>query len=570
MIKRMSKATSLLVAAAAVVSLIPATGVNAAERLATKEGTIESAIAFDGGYIFDGYKSSDDETGIYYNSGNKDKQLEDVDSIVGAYGTKYAVVADGNDEYLVDLSNGSILEDETRDDIKDTLASKLKSAFNRVDRYTKIDNSDDIELNEITEGQFGQTWYEYAITTSGAATADFHGYVNDAGKYIDTDVTANMYVLNPTTNKVTKIEEFAKLDTTSKIRVDLINTGNDKPLTIAEDSEYIYRIVKVNVTIDTAAAVEKTYLQKISKAQGEQKDEAYLPKTVASYEITDAFESGDADKAATTLTNDDLTDLNKFEFRVINGVVYATEVSGDNKKVTVTTFKLKKDKVAVNLGTTKLDTYLVEQDVQEDQDIMSTGQAGSAVSIDVDGNTWALNKGVIYKFDGSDYVAVYNVDRAMDTLEVYNAGSLLAWEDGEDVYATVEKATETPVDPTPVVTGWVKNADGTWSFNKADGTKSTGWVKDGSTWYFLNANGIMQTGWVKDGSSWYFLNASGAMKTGWVKDGANWYYLKASGAMATGWVNDNGTWYYLNGSGAMLSNTTVNGYKLGASGAWVK
>ena len=40
--------------------------------------------------------------------------------------------------------------------------------------------------------------------------------------------------------------------------------------------------------------------------------------------------------------------------------------------------------------------------------------------------------------------------------------------------------------------------------------------------------------------------------------------------MATGWVNDNGTWYYLNGSGAMLSNTVVDGYKLGASGAWVK
>ena len=32
------------------------------------------------------------------------------------------------------------------------------------------------------------------------------------------------------------------------------------------------------------------------------------------------------------------------------------------------------------------------------------------------------------------------------------------------------------------------------------------------------------------------------------------------------WLNDNGTWYYLNASGAMLANTTVDGYKLGASG----
>jgi len=40
--------------------------------------------------------------------------------------------------------------------------------------------------------------------------------------------------------------------------------------------------------------------------------------------------------------------------------------------------------------------------------------------------------------------------------------------------------------------------------------------------------------------------------------------------MKTGWLNDNGTWYYLNTSGAMLANTTVDGYKLSASGAWVK
>ena len=74
----------------------------------------------------------------------------------------------------------------------------------------------------------------------------------------------------------------------------------------------------------------------------------------------------------------------------------------------------------------------------------------------------------------------------------------------------------------------------------------------------------------KMNGTWYFLNGSGAMKTGWVQDGSTWYYLQSSGAMKTGWLNDNGTWYYLNASGAMLANTTVDGYKLGASGAWVK
>ena len=60
------------------------------------------------------------------------------------------------------------------------------------------------------------------------------------------------------------------------------------------------------------------------------------------------------------------------------------------------------------------------------------------------------------------------------------------------------------------------------------------------------------------------------MKTGWLYDNGAWYYLKESGAMATGWINDGGTWYYLNAAGAMLSNTTVNGYKLGPTGAWIK
>ncbi len=85
----------------------------------------------------------------------------------------------------------------------------------------------------------------------------------------------------------------------------------------------------------------------------------------------------------------------------------------------------------------------------------------------------------------------------------------------------------------------------------------------------------MQTGWQNINGTWYFLNPTsdgtkGAMKTGWLNDNGTWYYLNASGAMQTGWLNDNGTWYYLDGSGKMLSNTTVNGYVLGANGAWIR
>ena len=554
MIKRINKATSLLIAAAAVMSIIPATGVSAATKLETKDGTIESAIAFNGGkYIYNGYKTQDDATSVYYNAGDTDKQLEDfsADSMT-KYGANYAQVMNGSDEYLVDLSTGTV-SDQTTADIIDTAKTKLKTTLSKTDRYGKIDSTDKFtKFDQVAQGQFGDVWYSYSVTTSGAAT--LNGYVNTAGKYVDTDVTANMYVSTGT--KTVKIDEFGKLDTDNNIKVDLVSAK-----TIAEDTDYIYRIANVNVTNATTTSAA-TYVQKISKAQGSDKDGAYLPNSVTSYEVSSAYDSSDATDAATTIN-----DTNA-EFRVINGVLYATDKTAN--KVTVTTIKLKKDKVSLATDTTnnKLDVYLAEQDVQKDQDITST----EAVSIDADGNTWAIYKGEILKFDGTAFTTVYDCDRSFDTLEVYNADSLIAWENGQDGYVTVnKKATETPVEtPVQTTTGWVNTASG-WTFFNAAGSQVKGqWVNDGGVWYMIKADGIMATGWYNDNGTWYFLNASGAMKTGWVNDNGTWYFLQSSGAMKTGWLNDNGTWYYLNASGSMAANTTVDGYKLNASGAWVK
>jgi len=512
MIKRMNKATSLLIVAAAVIFIMPTTGIYAADKLETKEGTIQSAVAFDDGkYIYDGYKTEDDDTGVYYNAGDADKQLETFDSdSITKFSDKYAKLIDGSDEYLVDLSTGKV-SDETTQDIMDTAKVKLKSNLTKTDRYGNVSSTDDITLDQVAQGQFGEVWYSYV--TKGAV-ATHSGYVNEAGKYIDTDYIANMYVSNGT--KTVKIEEFDKLDTDNKIKVDLVSAK-----TIAQDNDYIYRIVNVNITKDTTVSTA-AYIQAISKAQGTQQDDAYLPNTVTSYEISSAYDSEDADNAKTTLNDTNTT------FRVINGVIYATKNNGST--VTVTTIKLKKDKVTLDDTTTttnKLDVYLAEQDVQKDQDI--SGE--KAVSIDADGNTWATNDGKIFEFNGTKFNEVYTCDTGINSLDVYNEKSLIAWEDGKDIYITASnQATDTTTKTSTVTTGWVKATDGTWTYNKADGTKATGWVKDGSTWYYLNASGVMQTGWVKDGS----------------------------------------TWYYLNGSGAMLANTVVDGYTLNASGAWVK
>lgn len=98
---------------------------------------------------------------------------------------------------------------------------------------------------------------------------------------------------------------------------------------------------------------------------------------------------------------------------------------------------------------------------------------------------------------------------------------------------------------------WIKNSDGTYPRNE--------WKLVNNSWYFFDSQGYMFTGWLNISGSWYYLNTD---------EGSN------NGKMVTGWRAVSGKWYYLStatdGSGGkMLLNTTIDGYRLGADGAWV-
>ena len=124
--------------------------------------------------------------------------------------------------------------------------------------------------------------------------------------------------------------------------------------------------------------------------------------------------------------------------------------------------------------------------------------------------------------------------------------------------------------------GWHQVDGGkTWFYFNADGTaKQSEWMNENGTWYWFNSNCGAATGWAKVDGEWYFFKGNNAMKTGWEKVDGNWYYMASSGKMVTGWCEVNGKWYYFskesNSLGQMLYNTTVDGYKLGADGAWIK
>lgn len=177
------------------------------------------------------------------------------------------------------------------------------------------------------------------------------------------------------------------------------------------------------------------------------------------------------------------------------------------------------------------------------------------------------------------------------------------WEETEDGYRLKDKNGD-------IVTGWAK-VSGKWYYLNSDGLRTTGWQKVDNVWYYLKEDGQMAVGWLKLGNAWYYLKSSGAMAVGWLYDNGSWYwlygggsmansgwvqvnnawyYLKGNGAMATGWLKVGDSWYYLksngvmatgwnwigshcyyfNAAGKMAANTTVNGYKVGRDGAWVR
>ncbi|RII36664.1 hypothetical protein D2A34_04570 [Clostridium chromiireducens] len=80
--------------------------------------------------------------------------------------------------------------------------------------------------------------------------------------------------------------------------------------------------------------------------------------------------------------------------------------------------------------------------------------------------------------------------------------------------------------------------------------------------------------WIINNGKWQYNDALGnPLKNMWFHDKSTgyWYYLDANGDMKTGWFQDgSGNWYYLYQSGAMAYNTMIDGYRLGANGAWVR
>ena len=251
-------------------------------------------------------------------------------------------------------------------------------------------------------------------------------------------------------------------------------------------------------------------------------------------------------------------------------------------------------------------------------------------SIDSEGELWVLGLKRIYKLNGSGFNEEFVVPLEINNLDVYNKSNLVAWgDDGNDEYVYVtnineyEKDSNVDNDGTEseeknfdesdyevnIAKGWLETKQG-WKYFDENGNQiKNSWIKVNEKWYLINENGIMETGWKNlsnkwyylqpdgsmvvgwknlngkwyylqsDGSmaikwkningSWYYFNELGEMAIGWVNDSKNWYHLGTDGEMSIGWLKYNKKWYYLDGSGRMLTNTIINGYKIGSDGTLV-
>ncbi len=278
MFRRSTKMTAMLVAAAAVVSMVPA---SATERLGSKDGTLDNARAFEGGYVYDGYRTDDDDAALYYNNGDKDVNTdedEDYDDYtLERYGEKYATVKDGSDEYLIDLSTGKISDDETTADMRDDAKNKTKSKINKEDRYENFKNesgsdfdTDGNSFERILTNKYGEVWYQYKAKgdsdaddrTTGAAAGYYLGFSNESGKYVDITQDCNIYAYDLDKNKTVKIEEYGKTYGTNNLKATL-----DSATPIAQDNDSLYVVAKVVISGEKQEDSVQYFLQKISKAQ---------------------------------------------------------------------------------------------------------------------------------------------------------------------------------------------------------------------------------------------------------------------------------------------------------------
>ncbi|MFW2499812.1 N-acetylmuramoyl-L-alanine amidase family protein [Clostridium diolis] len=607
MLKRTTKITSLLVAAASIVSMVPAVAADAAKesntstasdsakdsitdtllstsptKVEAKEGTIYSAKEIEQGVYCVDAELNDEEEAIYIWKNGEFTKLKDADpdgKIDGQYvyeGVKYIRFEDGDciNETTGEKYDGGDVKELVFDDFGTALRKKIKKDNDGRFADSNFTGNAIVPIKDIGLGNVFYYTLKKAKVNGDTKSAI---YTDTAGNYIDADYNLGKVGVVTTGASIEINGENVSLESTVTNIKNTEDTYKIKGRVGGVDKTYV---LKAAITTDTPqvgapdgdphdwhngtmvdnytkSGVIRTAKLSIWIKESTANDSAYE-------NITDKIDFGSKSNHHSVPINDVgaamYTPVQQKIVREqasddIDGIKYSKDAStyfetksdgeryASNEILTIGSAFLNYD---YGYGTFKAQSmdlksengynYVDLGDVDE-VDLVN----GDYDAVDWDG--WSgygcISDGYYKLFNTytGKFEKKYKVDGSMNRADSTMITDLIVWSTKDKVYSITTNPASAQANATAATTtsaavkvGWSKNTDGTWSNLKADGTKVTGWLKDGTVWY----------------------------------------YLKTDGIMATGWQNVDGTWYYLNASGAMLANTTIDGYALDANGAWVK
>ncbi|NFG23225.1 cell wall-binding protein [Clostridium botulinum] len=339
-----------------------------------------------------------------------------------------------------------------------------------------------------------------------------------------------------------------------------------------KDTKYYVNLKSGNkVYIDPQ--VESGYKYEISKGSKDyDKDEKITVSSSSTKLTVEVWKDGDKNNTSNKYTitvlrdrdkddDDDDDDDDKYDDIYLKNL----EVDGDevNLKESKTTY-------TVDVKESKTSVKIVAEPDEDDYKVRLTGDSIDSYRLDDDNDyekKVTLNKGknefkINIKYDG---------DERTYTLIINRGSSSDKDENKDEDKNNSNNNTNVAARPNQWVT-----VNGNLMYNDVNGKpiKNT-WFNDRNTgaWYYFQYDGSAKKGWFYDKGNWYYLDQyTGVMQTGWQQINGQWYCLNSLGAMQTGWIKSDwsGDWYYCDGSGKMLRNTTVGGYRLASSGAWVR
>ena len=218
------------------------------------------------------------------------------------------------------------------------------------------------------------------------------------------------------------------------------------------------------------------------------------------------------------------------------------------------------------------DTYYAESDTSKIT-INNDDVDDDYVRIIYDSDVYELGDSIKLK-DGTNTIKVRVYDEEYDEDETYSSSDYTQFtlkvkydgdseEDSDDASSDDEDLSDTSVNSTDTSLNESSITQTITTAPTADTIQSTDYVTSTAS--------VSNNGWKYINNSWYYYYSDGTMASGWILSGGSWYYLDSTGKMLTGWFKDqDGSWYYLYESGAMAADTTIDGYKVGPSGAWIK